>query len=453
MLRRNAPTTEGSLSVPTSDCLRWKGSKNRSATISLPGASTTTTAMTAKNRTVLTLETSTARPPSIFEPRPGDGSSESAGPVPLVVILLLEGGDAQVLLQVLLLEIPQRPVLLHLAQDLVDAAHERVALLEEHPELLVPRVLADHLRVLDLEVPQVHRRHQVGDEGVDLAALKRALRVVRGVVDLGLGVGLHRLVYEVQARRPDLRAELHVLQVRDALGVNGRGVLERKHALGVVEVAVGEVHRPLALGGDGDLVYVEVVVLGAWRIGPVERLDHPLYGQVHPLVDLVGDLAFEAGEVLLVPLEPRRVRRLVGGDRQNPLLEERGVLDVARRLLGARASLRRSSGTLLPDAPGEQQARDENTDQDRSLHDAPNCDFDSAQGTRTPAGKPSTSHTAPSIGTAKKGCNSSVIPRAGTPGTAIMSPGITIRSAAVAAGINLASIRVKSARKSIYSPG
>jgi hypothetical protein len=38
-------------------------------------------------------------------------------------------------------------------------------------------------------------------------------------------------------------------------------------------------------------------------------------------------------------------------------------------------------------------------------------------------------------------------------GTAIMGPGITIRSAAVAAGIDLASIRVKSARKSIYSPG
>src|SRR3712207_3115023 len=129
MLRRNAPTTEGSLSVPKSDCLRWKGSRNRSATISLPGASTTTTAMTAKKRIVLTLETSTARPPSTFEPRPGDGSSESAGPVPLVVILPLEGGDAQVLLQVFLLEVPQRPVLLHLAEDLVHAAHERVALL------------------------------------------------------------------------------------------------------------------------------------------------------------------------------------------------------------------------------------------------------------------------------------------------------------------------------------
>src|ERR671916_2794176 len=152
--------------------------------------------MTAKNRTVLTLETSTARPPSIFEPRPGDGSSESAGPVPLVVILLLEGRDAQVLLQVLLLEVPQRPVLLHLGEDLVHAAHERVALLEEHPELLVRGILADDDRPLYLEVAQENGRRQVGYEGVNLPTLERRLGVVGGVVDLGLFVGLDDLIYE-----------------------------------------------------------------------------------------------------------------------------------------------------------------------------------------------------------------------------------------------------------------
>src|ERR671917_2082522 len=371
MLRRNAPTTEGSLSVPTSDCLRWKGSKNRSATISLPGASTTTTAMTAKKRTVLTLETSTARPPSIFEPRPGDGSSESAGPVPLVVILLLEGQDAQVLLQVLLLEVPQRPVLLHLAEDLVHAAHERVALLEEHPELLVPGVLADNLRVLYLDIAQVHRRHQVGHEGVDLAALQGALGVVCGVVDLGLRVWLERLVDEVEARGPHLRPQLHVLEVGEGLRAGGRRVFERQHALGVVEVAVREVNGPLALRGYGDLVYVEVVVLRPRRIRPVERLDDPLYGQVHPLGDLVGDFALEAGVVLLVPLEPRRVGGRFGGYRQDPFLEERRVLEVAR-LLGPRASLLGSPRTLLRAAAGQQQARYQKTDQNRSLHDAPN---------------------------------------------------------------------------------
>src|SRR5918997_3298417 len=130
--KRNAPTTDGSLCVPRKDCLRWKGLKNLSATTLLPGASTTIAAMAAKNRIVLALETNTARPPSILEPRPSLGGGEPAGPaglgfspgpVPLVVILLLEGRDAQVLFQVLLLEFLQRPILLHLAEDLVHAAH------------------------------------------------------------------------------------------------------------------------------------------------------------------------------------------------------------------------------------------------------------------------------------------------------------------------------------------
>src|SRR5215213_9700836 len=368
MFKRNAPTTEGSLSVPRNDCLRWKGSKNRSATISLPGASTTMAAMTAKNSIVLRLETRTARPPSIFEPRSrgGDGSSESAGPVPLVVILLLEGRDAQVLLQVLFLEVPQRPVLLHLAEDLVDAAHERVALLEEHPELLVPRILADHLCVLYLEVAQVYRRYQVGDDGVDLTALQSRLGVVGGVVDLGLLVRLYGFVYEVQARGPHLRAELRVLQVGDGLRVGHRGTLEHQHALGVVEVAVREVDGLLALGGNGDLVYVEVVVLGARSVRFVERLDDPFYREIHPLGYLVRHLALEARVVLRATLEPRRVGWLVRCDGQHPLLEERRVLDVAR-LLRPRTPLRRLSRTLLP-ASSQQQARDQKTYQNRSLH-------------------------------------------------------------------------------------
>src|SRR5918997_2282550 len=341
--RRNAPTTEGVLGVPTADCQRWKGLKKRSATISLPGASTTTTAMAAKNNTVLALETSTARPPSILEPRsaPGvpagsRGSGWSPGPVPLVVILLLEGRDAQVLLQVLLLELPQRPVLLHLGEDLVHAPDERVALLEEHPELLVSGILADHHRVVYLEVAQVHRRHQVGDHGVDLAALQGRPGVVGGVVDLGVLVRLDSLVDEVEARGAHLCAEPRVLEVGDGLRVGERGILERQHPLGVVEVAVGEVHDLFALGGDRDLVDVEVVVLGAGGVGLVERLHHPLYGQVHPLGDLVRHLPLEAGVVLRVSLEPRRVGGFVRRDGQNPFLVERRVLDVAR-LLGPRA--------------------------------------------------------------------------------------------------------------------
>src|SRR5215210_279395 len=122
---KNAPATDGVLSVPKNDCSRWKGLKNRSATTSLPGASATITASTAKNSTVLALETSTARLPSIFEPRPAIGDDEPAGyslspgPVPLFVLLLLEGREAQVLLQVLLFEFLQRPILLQLNEDLV----------------------------------------------------------------------------------------------------------------------------------------------------------------------------------------------------------------------------------------------------------------------------------------------------------------------------------------------
>src|SRR5215203_4355645 len=89
-LSKNAPRTEGRPSEPTSDCQRCCGLKNRSATTPLPGASTTTTA-------VLALDTSTPRFPRAREPRPADGPG-AAGPT-----LLLEGGNVQVLLQMLLL--------------------------------------------------------------------------------------------------------------------------------------------------------------------------------------------------------------------------------------------------------------------------------------------------------------------------------------------------------------
>src|SRR5215211_7647237 len=161
--KRNAPTTEGVLGVPTVDCQRWNGLKKRSATTSLPGASTTTTAITAKNNMVLALETSTARLPSIFEPRSTPGAPAGS---------LGSGWTPGFPLVILLLELLQRPVLFHLAEYLVHATHERVALLEEHPELLVPGILADYDRVIYLEVAQVHGGHQVSDHGVDLAALE-----------------------------------------------------------------------------------------------------------------------------------------------------------------------------------------------------------------------------------------------------------------------------------------
>src|ERR671911_607149 len=193
-LSKKAPRTEGRPSEPTSDCQRCCGLKNRSATTPLPGASTTTTAMIAKNSTVLALDTSTPLFPSAREPRPGSlpGADGPGAAGPPCVKLLLQGGNVQVLLQVLFLELLQGPVVLHLAEDLVYAADERVALLEEHPKLFVARVLAYYGRAVYLEVAQVDRGHQVGDEDVDLAALQRGLRVVGGVVDLGVVCRFYR---------------------------------------------------------------------------------------------------------------------------------------------------------------------------------------------------------------------------------------------------------------------
>src|SRR5918993_1299286 len=206
-LSKSAPRTEGFPSEPTSDCQRCEGLKNRSATTLLPGASTTTTAMIAKNSTVLALDTRTPRLPRAREPLPGSRGADGPGAAgPPCATLLLQGGNVQVLLQVLLLELLEGPIVLHLAEDLVHAADERVALLEEHPELLVARVLPDYGRAGYLDVAQVDRYYQIGDEGVDLAALQRGLRVVGAVVDLGVGGRLYRLVDEIEACRADLGA-------------------------------------------------------------------------------------------------------------------------------------------------------------------------------------------------------------------------------------------------------
>src|ERR687890_2121269 len=260
-LSQNAPRTEGRPSEPTSDCQRCCGLKNRSATTPLPGASTTTTAMIAKNSTVLALDTRTPRLPRAREPLPGSRGAVGPGAAgPPCVTLLLQGRNVQVLLQVLLLALLHGPIALHLAEDLVYAADERVALLEEHPELFVARILPDHGRALYLEIAHEYRGHQVGDEDVDLAALQGRLRVVGGFVDLGILGRLYRFVDEVETRRADLGPYSKVLEVGEALRFGGRRVLHHEHALGVVEVAVREVDGLLAFISYGDLVDVEVEV-------------------------------------------------------------------------------------------------------------------------------------------------------------------------------------------------
>src|SRR5215213_5736104 len=362
-LSKNAPRTEGVPSKPTRDCQRCDGSKNRSATTPLPGASTTTTAMIAKKSTVLALETSTPLFPSAREPRPGSRGADAPGAaVPPLVTLPLEGGDVQVLLQVLLLQFLQGPVALHLAEDLVYAADERVALFEEHPELLVAGVLSDHGRAIYHEVAQVDRCHQVGDEDVDLAALQRGLGVVGRVVDLGILGRLHLLVDEIEGRRTDLGPYGEIFQVRDALRAGGGIIFHHEHALGVVEVAVREVDDLLAFRGYGDLVYIEVEVFGARGVGLVERFDGPLYREVHALCDLTRYIALVPRIVFGASFEPRCIGRLVRGDRQHALLEEWRVVQFA---LIRRTQLRRGSA-----AADEQQNSEEEPDQDNPLSHA-----------------------------------------------------------------------------------
>src|SRR5918997_2624592 len=363
-LSKNAPSTEGKPSEPTSDCQRCRGLKNRSATTSLPGASTTTTAIVAKKSTVLALDTSTPLLPRAREPLPTDGPWAAEPPS---VTLLLQGGDVQILLQVLLLQFLEGPVALHLAEHLIYAADERVALLEEHPELLVARVLSDHGRAIYLDVTQVERGQQVGDEDVDLAALQGGLSVVGGVVDLGVRGRPYRLVDEIEPGRSDLRPYGHILQVRDALRAGGGTIFHHEHALGVVEVAVREVDDLFAFRGNGDLVYVEVEVFGARGVGLVERLDGPLDREVHALRDLARHIALVARVVLGITLEPRWIGRLVRGDRQSALLEERRIAQFALTL-GPR--LRRRSA-----ATDEQQNHGKEPDQDASLSHAPLSDL------------------------------------------------------------------------------
>src|SRR5215211_8468747 len=357
-LSKNASRTDGSPSEPTSDCQRCDGLKNRSATTSLPGASTTTTAMIAKKSTVLALDTSTPRFPRAREPRPGSRGAPGAA-VPPSVTLPLEGGNVQVLLQVLLLQLLEGPVALHLAEDLVYAADERVALFEEHPELLVARVLPDNGRAIYLEIAQVDRRQQVGDEDVDLAALQRGLGIVGRVVDLGILGRLHRLVDEIEGRRADLGPYGEIFQVRDALRIGGWIIFHHEQALGVVEVTVREIDGLLAFWGYGDLVYIEVEVFCAGGVGLVERLYGPLYREVHALCDLTRYIALVPRVVFRVSLEPRRIGRLVRGDRQHALLEERRVVQFT---LIRRTRLRRGSA-----AADEQQNSEEEPDQDNPL--------------------------------------------------------------------------------------
>ena len=168
------------------------------------------TASNVKKTTVLATAMTTPRRPSppditlprILEPR-------------FSFSVLLQDGRAADLRQPLVLDLRQRPVGLQLRQRLVDTAHERVPLLEDHAEVLAGRArreLAENLAVRHLRRRDVERRRQVDDERVRLAVLQRGDRGIVGVVDGGLLRGLDVVLDVLIARRAELTPSLYGLR-------------------------------------------------------------------------------------------------------------------------------------------------------------------------------------------------------------------------------------------------
>src|SRR5437667_2831488 len=136
------------------DALNSVQLKNVRLTSGQPGACVIATASTVKNTTVLSTATVTPRRPSpaevtlprIFEPR-------------FAFRRLFQHG--RVRLEPFRLEALQRAVRVELCQRSVDAADERVSLLEDHPEVLRRsdrRELAQDLALRDLHGRDVERR-------------------------------------------------------------------------------------------------------------------------------------------------------------------------------------------------------------------------------------------------------------------------------------------------------
>src|SRR5690242_868255 len=143
------------------DCHMSAGSKNVCLTSALPGASRKIATSPASTTTVLAVEIAVARrPPPLSRrgPRPVVPNDPGMGPPPRLTGAPgprgrsgLDRRDAEVDLQVLLLQLLQRPVALQRRDGLVHAAHQRVALAEQQPVVLAgARELGHHLRAGDL---------------------------------------------------------------------------------------------------------------------------------------------------------------------------------------------------------------------------------------------------------------------------------------------------------------
>ena len=132
------------------------------------------------------------------------------------------------------------------------------------------------LLVDDLVAGHVLTGRGVDDDGVDLTALQRGDRGIESVVHAG-GLGRLDVVVDVgQTRRADLVTVLVGLKVGRAVVGHDAAALQRDNRLVHVVVAGREVDGLRPVGGVGDLVDVEVELLGSGRVARVEGLGHPV---------------------------------------------------------------------------------------------------------------------------------------------------------------------------------
>src|SRR3954469_3158518 len=354
MFSRKARATSGNES--TKSCR----SKKAFRTSGHPAERTIAKTTIAIKTSVLATATPTLRAPlkspRIRDPRLPRPLSASA------LSELLEDGRVRLAGQPLLLDLRKRAVRLQGGDRLVDAGGEAVVLRKDEPEVLRRahrRELAHDRCLGDLHRRDVEGRRQVDDDAVDLMGLQRRVDVVRRVVDRRLLVGLDVPLDVVVARRPDLSAELVLLHVGARLGGGDRGSLQADERLVDVVVGPAEVDALRTRGRERDLVDVEGEALGAGLERLVEWDDDPVdvaLVEAELVRDGVGDGALEPlprGRIADLPrrafrrrpAEPGRKSRVVGADRQLPVLDQVQVAGLA-----ARARLR-GGGLLRAAAP------------------------------------------------------------------------------------------------------
>src|SRR4051812_18046992 len=285
------------LSTAGNDVLNASGSKNVARTLSQPGLVTSNAASPPT--------TTTVDPAAIASPRRARRRSaaartarRSSGATAVTVGLLQHrragGGAHEALLERL-----ELPAFAQVVDRLAHALRQRRALLLQRAPLVAARraELADDLRARHLRGGEEERGRQIDDDRVDLLLLQGGDDVVRVVEDLRLRAGLDDLLDRVEARRPDLHAELRVGDVRERRRLRRVGGLQRDERLRRREVRLREVDPLRARWRDRDLVDVEVELLRAGCVGRVERLGRPLHVALRVaelLRDRIGERALEA---------------------------------------------------------------------------------------------------------------------------------------------------------------